>query len=336
MGETWSTPAIGKINQSGTPRWVAFMGSGYDNIGQGVAGKYFYAVRIDTGEVIWDTTITEVDTSLFTAPRAPYANIQAAIVASPSLVDTNADGFANSVYVGDLDGRLYRLDVTSSVLSSWTFTALYTDSNNYPIITKPALWIDPYSDTKTPKIYFGTGGDDAAPADRDYSFVAITDLGAAGASVDWYLGNSTVIDIVSDKSVGSLGTGYKVWADPVVADFTVYFTTLRGSIENVNPCLNLGDAGRLYARQLRMSGGIPIGGSALRTANVVPPEYLQMVSKARRAVTLGEIQRTPAPESISKREVFIQEYNSTIEMLANPVAALLQIKSWREIYQVIR
>jgi hypothetical protein len=336
MGETWSTPVVGRITQSGTPRWVAFMGSGYDNIGQGVAGKFFYAVRIDTGEVIWDTSVTEVDTSLFTAPRVPYSNIQATIVGSPSLVDTNADGYVNSVYVGDLDGRLYRLDVTSSLLSSWTFTALYSDSNNYPIITKPAVWIDPYSDTKTPKIYFGTGGDDAAPADRDYSFVAITDLGAAGAGVDWYLGNSTALDIVSDKSVGSLGTGYKVWADPVVADFTVYFTTLRGSIENVNPCLNLGDAGRLYSRQLRVSGGIPIGGSALRTTSTVPAEYLQMVSKARRAVTLGEIQRTPAPESISKREVFIQEYNSTIEMLANPVAALLQIKSWREIYQVIR
>jgi hypothetical protein len=336
MGETWSTPVIGKISQSGTPRWVAFMGSGYDNIGQGVAGKSFYTVRVDTGEVIWDTAVTEVDTSLFTAPRVPYANIQATIVASPSLVDTNADGFVNSVYVGDLDGRLYRLDATSSVVSSWTFTALYSDSNNYPIITKPALWIDPYSDTKSPKVYFGTGGDDAAPSDRDYSFVALTDLGASGASVDWYLGNSTSIDIVSDKSVGDLGTGYKVWADPVVADFTVYFTTLRGSIENVNPCLNLGDAGRLYSRQLRLSGGIPIGGSALRSTNAVPPEYLQMVSKARRAVTLGEIQRTPAPESISKREVFIQEYNSTLEMLANPVAALLQIKSWREIYQVIR
>ncbi len=28
MGETWSTPAIGKVNHSGTARWVAFMGSG--------------------------------------------------------------------------------------------------------------------------------------------------------------------------------------------------------------------------------------------------------------------------------------------------------------------
>jgi hypothetical protein len=336
MGETWSTPVIGKVNVSGTDRWVAFMGSGYDNIGQKVAGKSFYTVRVDTGEVIWNTAVTEVDTSLFTAPRVPYANIQAAIVASPTLVDTNADGYVNSVYVGDLDGRLYRLDATSSVLSSWTFTTLYTDYNNYPIITKPAVWIDPFSDTKTPKVYFGTGGDDNAPAAANYSFVALTDLGVSGASVDWYMGDATSLNIVSDKKAGELGAGYKVWADPVVADFTAYYTTLRGSIENVNPCLNLGDAGRLYARQLRLSGGIPIGGSALRSTNAVPPAYLDMVSKARRAVTLGEIQRTPAPESISKREVFLQEYNSTIEMLANPVGALLQIKSWREVYQVIR
>jgi hypothetical protein len=32
----------------------------------------------------------------------------------------------------------------------------------------------------------------------------------------------------------------------------------------------------------------------------------------------------------------MQEYNSTIEMLEHPVGSLLQIKSWREIYQIIR
>jgi hypothetical protein len=336
MGESWSVPAIGRINDSGTTRWVAFMGSGYDNIGQKVAGRNFYAVRIDTGDIIWTTTVTDVDTSLFTAPRTPYANILSTLVASPTAVDTTADGFTESVYAADLDGRLDRLDTTSSLVSSWTFTAIYTDYNNYPIITKPAVWINPFSDTKTPNIYIGTGGDDSAPANRDYSFVALTDLGASGVTVDWYMGTSAALNITADKKEGELGTGYKVWADPVVADFTVYFSTLPGSIENVNPCLNLDAAGRLYARQLRVASGVPIGGSALRTNNVVPPEYLQMVSKARKAVTLGEIQRTPAPESISKREVFLQEYDSTVEMLANPVGSLLQIKSWREVYQVIR
>ncbi|HVP89757.1 MAG TPA: PilC/PilY family type IV pilus protein [Terriglobales bacterium] len=336
MGETWSIPAIGRINDAGTDRWVAFMGSGYDNIGQKVAGRTFYVVRIDTGAVLWTTTVGDVDTSLFTAPRSAYTDIQPAFVASPTTVDTNSDGYVNYVYAADLDGRLYRLDVGNSSLGSWTFSTIYTDYSNYPIITKPAVWINPYSDTRIPQVYFGTGGDDAAPANRDYSFIALSDLGASGVTIDWYMGNPTALNLSSDKKEGELGAGYKVWADPVVADFTVYFTTLPGSIENVNPCLNLDAAGRLYSRQLRVASGIPIGGSALRSSSTVPPEYMQMVSKARRAVTLGEIQRTPAPESISKREVFMQEYNSTIEMLANPVGALLQIKSWREVYQVIR
>ena len=52
MGETWSVPAIGKVNESGSLVWMAFMGSGYNNVGQSTAGQYFYAVRVDTGQVV--------------------------------------------------------------------------------------------------------------------------------------------------------------------------------------------------------------------------------------------------------------------------------------------
>ncbi len=337
MGETWSTPSICKVNVSGTDRWLAFVGSGYDNIGKGIAGRTFYAVRVDTGEVIWTSTITDVDTSLLASPHVPYTNIPASFVGSPTTVDTDSDGYAEDVYVGDLDGRLYRFDVTSSLLSAWTTTAIYTDYNNYPIITKPAVWLDPFSSLRYPKVLFGTGGDDAAPSDRNYSFVAVTDTGATAATVNWYMGVAVDLNLSADERVAELDLGYKVWADPVISDYTVYFTTLNGSIESVNPCLNLGASGRLYARQLRYSTGVPIGGSALRSStSSTPPEYLELVSKARRAVTVGEIEQTAAPESISKRKVYIQEYNSTVEMLANPVGALLKIKSWREVYQVIR
>jgi hypothetical protein len=58
-----------------------------------------------------------------------------------------------------------------------------------------------------------------------------------------------------------------------------------------------------------------------------------MVSKARRAVTVGDVAQSGG---VNKREIFIQEYNSTIEMLEHPIGSLLQIKSWREVYRVIR
>ncbi|MGZ7065947.1 MAG: PilC/PilY family type IV pilus protein, partial [Candidatus Aminicenantales bacterium] len=145
--------------------------------------------------------------------------------------------------------------------------------------------------------------------------------------------NLPALSQVGDK-VNGLGVGFKVWADPVTADYTLYFSTLPGSIEAVNPCANLAGAGQLYGRIIRPgSAGNPVGGTALKSAQIVPPEYLEMSSKARQAVTVGDVGRSG---NVNKREVFIQEYNSTIEMLEQPIGSLLQIKSWREIYQIIR
>jgi len=184
-----------------------------------------------------------------------------------------------------------------------------------------------------PRIYFGTGGDEGARADRDYSFVGIIDSGANTATIEWYIGNPAVLNLAASYDVGDLGAGSKVWADPVIADQVVYFSTLRGSIEAVNPCANLGEAGRLYARYIRQTSAIPVGGTAFRTTEQTPPEYLQLVSKARRAVTVGEASRVAG--RVNKREIYVQEYDSTLEMLEQPIGSLLRIKSWREIYRII-
>ncbi len=346
MGETWSVPAIGRVNQSGSLVWTAFMGSGYNNVGQSTAGQYFYAVRVDNGQVVRAVRVNDVDTNNNTVmttspPRRSYkyANIPDAIVASPTALDSNSDGNLEAVYVGDLDGRLYRMSLADNNPANWGLTAIYTDFLYYPIITKPAVWLDPFATTPTPRIYFGTGGDEGAPANRQYSFVGLIDNGTSAATVEWYIGDRAVLNLPAGPQVGDkvngLGVGYKVWADPVISDYTIYFSTLPGSIEAVDPCANLaGGAGQLFARIIRPgTAGSPVGGTALKSASTVQPEYLQMVSKARRAVTVGDVARVGDQ---SKREVFMQEYNSTIEMLEQPIGSLLQIKSWREVYRVIR
>ena len=344
MGETWSVPAIGKINHSGTPRWVAFMGSGYDNLPVGsptsnpVAGDRFYVVRLDTGEILQTVRQTNVNTNNNPIMSGwknayKYTDIANAFPGSPTTVDPDHDGFVNSVYVGDLDGRLYRMDTTPSSPSSWGLQAIYTDALYYPIITKPEVWLDSLSGAETPHVYFGTGGHETAPANRTYSFVELIDNGASTAQVGWFLGDPVVLGNPAGQDVGDLDVGDKVWADPVFADFIIYFSTLRGNIENANPCLNLAEPeGKLFARYVRSAAGFSVGGSAFKTAEATP-QYLTMVSKARRAVTLGERVST---SGVSKREVYIQEYDSTIEMLEQPVGSSLQIKSWREIYRIIR
>jgi len=331
MGETWSIPAFGQVNESGTSRPVIFMGSGYDNNPSAVVGNYFYVVRLSTGAVIRSYSVVNVNSSLKTRP-APFNDIYVSIPGSPTAVNWNGDAMTDYVYVGDLDGRLYQLDVTSSNPSNWQFRAIYTDNDNYPIMSKPAVFSDPLTGGMPLRIYFGTGGDDVGPADRSYAFIAMTDTGSNQA-VEWYVGDAAELNLSSSLRAGGLGIGEKVWADPVISDNIVYFSTLKGSIENVNPCMNLFDVGRLYARFIRTVSGSIVGASALKSTGGVVAESYQLASKARRAVTIGETQKIPGS---SKREVYIQEYDSTVERLEQPIGSLLKILSWREIYRIYK
>jgi len=166
--------------------------------------------------------------------------------------------------------------------------------------------------------------------------VALTDDGktTGTSAVEWFMGDVTETGIPLTKKAGSLTAGERVWADPVIANYIVYFSTLKGSMEAADPCQNLsGEAGRLYARYIQPMYGQAIGSSALKNAQGQATDYLALASKARTAVTVGERQRIG---SGYKQDVYVQEYNSTIEKLEQPVGSLLRIRSWREIYQIIR
>ncbi len=335
MGESWSVPAIGKIVKDGADRWVAFMGSGYDNNpDQGIIlGNVFYAVDLETAAIFWSFAAPEVDTSA--SPANNNLNIQNTMPGSPALVDNNYDGYADRVYIGDLDGRIWKVDLSSPFVDagSWAAQAIYTDAYNYPIITEPAIWKNPNMLMAEPRLYFGTGGDDAAPELATYSFVALVDKNPT-AEVEWFLGNPDSAGILTaDKDVGNLGVGEKVWADPKIADLTVYFSTLTGSIETVDPCSNLGGAGKLYARFITSMAGSAVGGTAFRTPTG-PVDSLNLAIKTRSAVTLGET--STGEGGLRKREVYIQEYDSTVQRLEQLTGGLLKINSWRELYNIYK
>ena len=334
VGETWSVPAFGRVMVGSDALWAVFMGSGYDNTQSKTAGDRFYVVRADTGELLKDIKVSNVDTSGNKVATAyQYNDIKVAIPASPSAVDFDRDGRVDYVYFADLDGRVWRLDVTSTGVNQWAADAIYTDQYYYPIITKPVTWINPFSGSTYPYIFFGTGGDDNAPTDRTYAFICLRDTGSS-AEVQWFMGDPTALNLPEENQAGPLSVGEKVWADPVVSDFIVYFSTLRGSIEMVNPCLNLGETGNLYARFVMNMAGSPMGSTALKGSGGMALESLSLVSKARQAVTVGEAQSLTG--AVRKREVYIQEYDSTIQRLEQPISSILQIKSWREIYRIFR
>jgi hypothetical protein len=283
---------------------------------------------METGDELWGFDATEVDTT-----AALGWDIDNTLPASPAVVDTDQDGFANSAYIADLDGRMWKLDVTPNLSNpaKWVEETIYEDSNNFPIVCKPAIWINPVSTDIVPRLYFGTGGDDRAPGDVNYSFLSLID--GAVPEVEWYLGDPAVLGLPMGKDRGDLDIGAKVWADPQQADFIVYFSTLIGSIDSVDPCESLAGVGKLYARFIQAEAGTEIGSTSLETFTG-PVESLELSIKTRAAVTLGERQRTN--EGTRKREVYIQEYDSTIQKLEQFAMALLKIRSWREIFKVIR
>ena len=328
MGETWSVPSIGKIVKDGEVKWAAFTGSGFDNNDEKEVGNRFYAVDLDSGESFWVFNTGEVNTEEIFG-----LNIKNAIPGSSSIIDTDQDGYADCVYFGDLDGRIWKIDVSIEFINknSWSCEAIYEDSSNYPIICKPAVWINPYSGGTIPHLFFGTGGDDKAPNDTTYSFVALLD--SEIPEVEWYLGIADILNLPEEKDAGDLEVGEKVWADPKVANSIVYFSTLMGSIESVDPCENIAGIGKLYARFIQSVAGASMGGTAFKTPSG-PAESLEIAIKTRAAITLGE--RVRAQGGTRKREVYIQEYDSTIQRLEQPVGSLLIVRSWREIYRAIR
>jgi hypothetical protein len=337
MGETWSVPVIGRIIKNGEDTWTAFMGSGYDNVsGQGRQGHRFYAVDIATGECFFFFNANPEKNTKTGANGAVIwpngKNVARSLPGSPGIIDTNSDGYADRVYIGDTEGRLWKVDVSLEYLSSdpWDEELMYEDLNNYPIITKPAVWIEAGAPGALPRVYFGTGGDDKAPDDAVYSFIALID--GEDPEVEWYLGDPDILLLSEDDDRGDLSAGEKVWADPQVANSMIYFSTLTGNIETVDPCESLAGTGKLYSRYIRAVVGSPVGSTAFRIA-AGQVESLELEIKTRAAVTIGE---TTQAGGIRKKEVYIQEYDSTLQKLEQPAGPMLRIKSWREIFKIIK
>lgn len=339
MGETWSVPFVGKVDNGGTTTWVAFMGSGYNTYDVSeLKGNYVYAVDILTGQILQSFEVKE-----HSEPASPFG-IENTVPGSPNGADPDRDGFTEYVYFGDLHGRFWKIDL-SGAAHTWAAQVIYRDPYYHPIVTKPAVYVDLTTSVVT--LYFGTGGDEKAPGTEYYSFIALKDAIGTGV-VQWYLGPADLasrLGIDSNLKKGEFHQGEKIWADDVIADQLVYIATLTGNIESLNPCMTLSGSGRIYSRYI--TGG-QMGGSALIGSTGTAIESMVTAQKVRSAVTVGKLEQLTQEGSptINKRLVFIQSYTQAgggrpeppSEVLAQPVPVYtrLTIKSWREVYKIIR
>ncbi len=200
LGETWAEPIIGKvkiknIDVGGTAldRWVAIVGGGYDaakdpafaksnplapspayvaptDAAPGVSNAILI-IDIATGKKIWEFTYLSTDSQ--------RKFLKYSFPSSPAAVDISGDGYLDRVYIGDLGGQMWRIDISAvgetstatSILSTasigtvanWTGARLFSNSATindppsdpaHPIYYPPSVAFNSKGELF---VYFGTG-----------------------------------------------------------------------------------------------------------------------------------------------------------------------------------
>ncbi|MFL0810777.1 MAG: hypothetical protein K6L76_10215 [Agarilytica sp.] len=151
LGYTFSEPDIIKLNDD---TWAAIFGNGYNNTeadGSPSASGHasLFIVDIETGSLIENisTGAGSIDTPNGLATVTP--------------VDEDRNGTTDYIYAGDLEGNLWRFDLSNNISSAWNatqvFTAVSREGNPQPITSRPSVSFHPENGRDGFLIYFGTG-----------------------------------------------------------------------------------------------------------------------------------------------------------------------------------
>ncbi len=138
MGHIFTPPMLVKTNNG---RWSVISGNGYDS----VAGRaVLYVIDAETGEVV----------ARIVAGSATGSNG----LSGPAAIDVNGDGIVDVAYAGDLNGKLWKFDLSGASSGAWGVAvggeALFDAGAGKPITSRPDV-------TRSPKggylVTFGTG-----------------------------------------------------------------------------------------------------------------------------------------------------------------------------------
>lgn len=182
LGFTYSQPAIAKMSNG---KWAVIFGNGYNNSAPDGATStdgraYLYILVISdynpaTGWVL--------NTNYYRVPTGVGSAATPNGLASPAVVDVNADYVADYIYAGDLSGNMWKFDVTGPE-NSWSDSSKRTlvyaakdgAGKSQPITVRPEVGRHPTGQAGY-MVYFGTG-----------KYLETTDASTAGASTQTFYG----------------------------------------------------------------------------------------------------------------------------------------------------
>jgi type IV pilus assembly protein PilY1 len=277
MGETWSTPTVGKVKMAdGTDKYVAFVAGGYDTAENNTSGKAVFAIDIATGTKLWE----------YSAASTGGGSMNFSIPADMTAMDVDANDYIDRLYVGDVGGQVWKFDVsaaatvsgTPALVDNWTgkriFAAnLASETTNPPATGEyypgQAIYgsIIPAYDNASPKnlwIYFGAGDRNhpnkctgtlaecptdppLRPLNRFYGIKENTSMTGTTPIVESDLVNITN---TSDLTPGQgwyyeLATREKILASAEIFNKVVYFSSFTPT--TTTACASGGGTAKLYA-----------------------------------------------------------------------------------------
>ncbi|WP_177229287.1 PilC/PilY family type IV pilus protein [Dyella sp. OK004] len=186
LGYTFGQPNIGRLNNG---KWVVLVPGGYfpdctkppfsgaNCTSPPAASNKFsslFVLDAQTGKLI-----REIKTSDSTVSGTVFSHG----LATPVLGDYNDDQIDDVAFAGDLDGNLWRYDLSSSDPSKWVVTLAFQPATDgaQPITSMPRLFADPATNKFI--IVFGTGkylgvGDNTSGSAATQSVYGIRDIGS--------------------------------------------------------------------------------------------------------------------------------------------------------------
>ena len=191
LGYSYSEPLIAMSNadSGGNKRWVAIFGNGYNSTSAD-GNAHLYVLFIEAGQDgVWtvNSDFIKIDTGYGKAESTDGTTPNG--IGGVRGIDSDGNGTVDYVYAGDLQGNLYRFDLTSTTATNWDnsttilFKAKYSAGNAFPRATSQPI-------TKRPIVA-------KHPTDGGYVVIATT-------------GSWMTSDDATDYSTQSI---YGIWDD---------------------------------------------------------------------------------------------------------------------------
>jgi type IV pilus assembly protein PilY1 len=280
MGYSYGAPVVVKTVKYG---WVAIFTSGYNNSdGYG----YVYFVNPSSGALL---------------EKVKTPNLSSGLTQASAFVMNYSDDTADSLYVGDLNGQLWRFDLTgtSGSYPQPTLLATLTDSsgNPQPVTTAPLIEIHPT--TRKRYVMVGTGQllavtDEASTSMQ--SFYAIIDGTAGGfLPVPTPITRTNLTQLSATNLTGGAvisssqgwftdlgndptsGIAWRIILNPLAYNGIVVFTDLLTAV--TDPCAPTGTS-RIYALNYGTATSV-LQSSTVPSTTVAYDSYTNQVINVR-------------------------------------------------------